>query len=128
MDKKTKVVCTIGPASEDKEMIVKLVNEGMNICRLNFSHGDYTEHGNRIARIREVSKELKKPIGIMLDTKGPEIRLGEFENGGVQFEKGDEVTIVNDPTLQGTRESFALSVPEVFTQTHFLYIYCVFVP
>ena len=114
MDKKTKVVCTIGPASEDKEMIVKLVNEGMNICRLNFSHGDYTEHGNRIARIREVSKELKKPIGIMLDTKGPEIRLGEFENGGVQFEKGDEVTIVNDPTLQGTRESFALSVPEVF--------------
>ena len=107
MDKKTKVVCTIGPASEDKEMIVKLVNEGMNICRLNFSHGDYTEHGNRIARIREVSKELKKPIGIMLDTKGPEIRLGEFENGGVQFEKGDEVTIVNDPTLQGTRESFA---------------------
>ena len=74
MDKKTKVVCTIGPASEDKEVIVKLVNEGMNICRLNFSHGDYVEQGNRITRIREVSKELKKPIGIMLDTKGPEIR------------------------------------------------------
>ncbi len=114
MDKKTKVVCTIGPASEDKEMIKKLVNEGMNICRLNFSHGDYSEHGARIEKIRNVSKDLKKPIGIMLDTKGPEIRLGEFENGGVQFEKGDVVTIVNDPDLKGTRESFAINVPEVF--------------
>ncbi len=114
MDKKTKVVCTIGPASEDKEMIKKLVNEGMNICRLNFSHGDYSEHGARIEKIRNVSKELKKPIGIMLDTKGPEIRLGEFENGGVQFEKGDVVTIVNDPTVMGTRETFAINVPEVF--------------
>ncbi len=114
MDKKTKVVCTIGPASEDKEMIKKLVNEGMNICRLNFSHGDYSEHGARIEKIRNVSKELKKPIGIMLDTKGPEIRLGEFENGGVQFEKGDVVTIVNDPTVMGTREKFAINVPEVF--------------
>ncbi|UNT95463.1 pyruvate kinase [Allobaculum mucilyticum] len=114
MDKKTKVVCTIGPASEDKDMIAKLVNEGMNICRLNFSHGDYAEHGARIEKIRNVSKDLKKPIGIMLDTKGPEIRLGVFENGGVQFEKGDVVTIVNDPDLVGTRESFAISVPEVF--------------
>ena len=114
MDKKTKVVCTIGPASEDKEMIKKLVNEGMNICRLNFSHGDYSEHGARIEKIRNVSKELRKPIGIMLDTKGPEIRLGEFENGGVQFEKGDVVTIVNDPTVMGTRETFAINVPEVF--------------
>ena len=85
MDKKTKVVCTIGPVSENKEMLTKLVNEGMNIARLNFSHGDYEEHGNRIRLIREVSKELKKPIGILLDTKGPEIRLGMMENGGVQF-------------------------------------------
>ena len=82
MDKKTKVVCTIGPASENPEMIAKLVEEGMNICRLNFSHGDYEEHGARIERIRQVSKEMKKPIGIMLDTKGPEIRLGKFEDGG----------------------------------------------
>lgn len=114
MDKKTKVVCTIGPVSENVEMITKLVNEGMNICRLNFSHGDYNEQGNRINLIRQVSKEQKKPIGIMLDTKGPEIRLGSFENGGVQFEKGDVVTIVNDPELLGTREKFAISVPEVF--------------
>lgn len=114
MEKKTKVVCTIGPVSDNPEMIAKLVNEGMNIARLNFSHGDYEEQGNRIKMIREVSKELKKPIGILLDTKGPEIRLGQFENGGVQFEKGDVVTIVNDPALVGNRERFAITVPEVF--------------
>ncbi len=95
-------------------MIAKLVEEGMNICRLNFSHGDYEEHGARIERIRQVSKEMKKPIGIMLDTKGPEIRLGKFEDGGVQFEKGDVVTIVNDAELLGNRARFAISVPEVF--------------
>lgn len=60
MEKKTKVVCTIGPVSENKEMLTKLVNEGMNVARLNFSHGDYEEHGNRIRLIREVSKELQE--------------------------------------------------------------------
>lgn len=114
MDKKTKVVCTIGPASENIPMITKLVEEGMNVARLNFSHGSYEEHKNRIDMIRQVSKELKKPIGILLDTKGPEIRLGEFENGGVQLQKGQEVTIVNDPDLIGTADRFALTVPEVF--------------
>ena len=114
MDKKTKVVCTIGPVSENKEMMTKLVEEGMNVARLNFSHGDYEEHGNRMKLIREVSKELKKPIGILLDTKGPEIRLGDFQDGGVQLDKGDVVTVVNDPKLLGTKERFALTVPEVF--------------
>lgn len=114
MEKKTKVVCTIGPVSDNKEMIAKLVNEGMNIARLNFSHGDYAEQGNRIEMIREVSKELKKPIGILLDTKGPEVRLGVFENGGVQFQAGDEVTIVNDASVVGNHERFAITVPEVF--------------
>ncbi len=114
MDKKTKVVCTIGPVSENKEMLTKLVEEGMNVARLNFSHGDYEEHGNRMKLIREVSKELRKPIGILLDTKGPEIRLGDFKDGGVQLDKGDVVTVVNDPTLLGTKERFALTVPEVF--------------
>lgn len=87
MEKKTKIVCTIGPASENPEMIKKLVNEGMNIARLNFSHGSYEEQGDRIKMVRNVSKELNKPIGILLDTKGPEIRLGNFENGGVDFPK-----------------------------------------
>lgn len=76
MSKKTKIICTIGPASESKEVLTKLVEAGMNIARLNFSHGDYEEHAERVKRIREVSKETGKPIGILLDTKGPEIRLG----------------------------------------------------
>lgn len=114
MDKKTKIVCTIGPASENKDMLKKLVEEGMNVARLNFSHGDYSEHLDRINLIREVSRDMKKPIGILLDTKGPEIRLGVFENGGVQLEAGDVVTVVNDPELVGTKEKFALTVPEVF--------------
>lgn len=113
MDKKTKIVCTIGPASESKEMLIALVKAGMNIARLNFSHGNYEEHENRIKLIREVSKETGKPIGILLDTKGPEIRLGDFENGGVQFEEGDVVTIVKEEVL-GNHEKFTLRCPEVF--------------
>lgn len=113
MNKKTKIICTIGPASESKEVLTRLVEEGMNIARLNFSHGDYEEHANRIRLIREVSKETGKPIGILLDTKGPEIRLGDFENGGVQFEEGDIVHIVKEELL-GNHERFTLRCPEVF--------------
>ena len=113
MDKKTKIVCTIGPASESKEVLTKLVNEGMNIARLNFSHGSYEEHGNRIKLIREVSKETGKPIGILLDTKGPEIRLGDFENGGCDFKDGDIVRIVKEEVL-GNHERFTIRGPEVF--------------
>lgn len=113
MEKKTKIVCTIGPVSENKETLTKLVKEGMNIARLNFSHGSYEEHGERINLIREVSQETKKPIGILLDTKGPEIRLGDFENGGVDFAEGDEVTIVKEEVL-GNHDWFTLRCPEVF--------------
>ncbi|WP_289197088.1 pyruvate kinase [uncultured Dubosiella sp.] len=113
MEKKTKIVCTIGPVSENKETLTKLVKEGMNIARLNFSHGSYEEHGERINLIREVSQETKKPIGILLDTKGPEIRLGDFENGGVDFAAGDEVTIVKEEVL-GNHDRFTLRCPEVF--------------
>lgn len=113
MEKKTKIVCTIGPVSENEEMLTRLVNEGMNVARLNFSHGDYDEHGKRIELIREVSKKTGKPIGILLDTKGPEIRLGDFEDGGVQFNEGDVVSIVNEEVL-GNKERFCLRCPEVF--------------
>ncbi|EOS62024.1 pyruvate kinase [Firmicutes bacterium M10-2] len=113
MEKKTKIVCTIGPVSENKETLTQLVKEGMNIARLNFSHGDYEEHKARVELIREVSKETKKPIGILLDTKGPEIRLGDFENGGVDFVEGDVVTLVNEEVL-GNKERFTLRCPEVF--------------
>jgi pyruvate kinase len=77
--RRTKIICTIGPASNSKEMIYKLVESGMNVARLNFSHGSHEEHKKVIDYIKEVRKELNLPIGILLDTKGPEIRVGNIE-------------------------------------------------
>lgn len=113
MERKTKIICTIGPASESKEMMRKLVDTGMNIIRLNFSHGDYEEHGRRIKTIREIVKETGKSIAILLDTKGPEVRLGDFENKTESYEQGEIVTIVREKVL-GTHECFHIQCPEVF--------------
>lgn len=112
-NRKTKIICTIGPVSESKEMMAKLVENGMNIIRLNFSHGDYEEHGNRIKNIREVVKETGKNVAILLDTKGPEVRLGDFENKQETYEKGEEVVIVREKIL-GTHEKFHIQCPEIF--------------
>lgn len=89
---RTKIICTIGPASEPIEMIEKLAKAGMNIARLNFSHGSYEEHLARIKHIDEVNKKLAVPVGIMLDTQGPEIRLGTFAKKEVLAE-GQEVIL-----------------------------------
>lgn len=114
MERKTKIVCTIGPRTQSKEMLRKLSDTGMNIIRLNFSHGDFEEHGGRIVNIREVVKETGKSIAILLDTKGPEVRLGDFEDkDGVKFETGDIVTIVREKVL-GTHDKFHIQCPEVF--------------
>lgn len=113
MERKTKIICTIGPVSESPEMLEKLVKSGMNIIRLNFSHGDYEEHGNRIKAIREVDKKLGTNTAILLDTKGPEVRLGDFENKEECYEKGDVVTIVRKKIL-GTHDRFHIQCPEIF--------------
>lgn len=81
--RKTKIVCTIGPASESVEMLEKLALAGMNVARLNFSHGTHEEHSRRIKNIRAVSSKLNIPIAIMLDTKGPEYRIKSFKDGKV---------------------------------------------
>ena len=78
--KQTKIICTLGPASENYDTILKMAQEGMNIVRLNFSHGTHEEHLARINTVRKVEKENGINLGIMLDTKGPEIRLGKFIN------------------------------------------------
>ncbi|MFQ3901885.1 pyruvate kinase [Staphylococcus sp. 50Mo3-1] len=106
--RKTKIVCTIGPASESEEMLEKLIKAGMNVARLNFSHGDHAEHKARIDTIREVSKRLGKTVGILLDTKGPEIRTHNMQNGVIELEKGSEV-IVSMTEVEGTSDKFSVT-------------------
>lgn len=106
--RKTKIVCTIGPASETKEVLTKLISAGMNVARLNFSHGDYEEHGERINNIKEVAKENGVTIGVLLDTKGPEIRTGDFQNGEATIEKNDIVFITMNE-VKGTKERFSVT-------------------
>ncbi|MBO1205194.1 MULTISPECIES: pyruvate kinase [Staphylococcus] len=106
--RKTKIVCTIGPASESEEMLEKLIKAGMNVARLNFSHGDHAEHKARIDRIREVSQRLGKTVGILLDTKGPEIRTHNMKDGAIELEKGTEV-IVSMTEVEGTPDKFSVT-------------------
>ncbi|MCY8517701.1 pyruvate kinase [Bacillus atrophaeus] len=106
--RKTKIVCTIGPASESIEMLTNLMEAGMNVARLNFSHGDFEEHGARIKNIREASKKLGKNVGILLDTKGPEIRTREMENGAIELVAGTELIVTMDEVL-GTPEKISVT-------------------
>ena len=106
--RKTKIVCTIGPASESEEMIRALCKAGMNVARLNFSHGDHEEHLARINRIKKVRKELGLPIAILLDTKGPEYRIGTFKNGSVTLKSGDHFTFCTD-NVEGDETKVSVS-------------------
>ena len=94
--RKTKIICTIGPASENKETLTQMVKAGMNVARLNFSHGTYPEHQKKIDLIKEVRSELGVPLGIMLDTKGPEYRIRTFRNGKITVREGDTFTFTTD--------------------------------
>ena len=96
MLKKTKIVCTIGPASRDADTMREMLEAGMNVARLNFSHGTHEEHRKTIETFRRVRDEQDRPAAILLDTKGPEIRLGDFENGSEILEEGDEFTLTSE--------------------------------
>ncbi len=91
----TKIVATIGPASDNENLLNQLVENGLDVARLNFSHGTYEEHGQRIDKIKQVAVKNDKYIGIMLDTKGPEVRVGELLQGEMNLEKGMEVMLSN---------------------------------
>ena len=103
MLKKTKIVCTIGPASRDADTMREMLEAGMNVARLNFSHGTHEEHRKTIETFRRVRDEQDRPAAILLDTKGPEIRLGDFENGSEILEEGDEFTLTSEK-CPGTKE------------------------
>ncbi|RBP62650.1 pyruvate kinase [Alkalibaculum bacchi] len=106
--KKTKIVCTIGPASESEEVLTQLIKKGMNVARINFSHGVHDEHKKKFNLIKKVREKLNLPIAIMLDTKGPEVRIKQFENGGIYLEKGDEFTLTTEDIL-GNEKKVAIT-------------------
>ena len=94
--KKTKIVCTLGPACRNEETLTKMVQAGMNVARLNFSHGDYEEHARNIELIKKVREKLNVPLPIMLDTKGPELRIKTFKNHKISLKEGDEFTFTTE--------------------------------
>lgn len=106
--RKTKIVCTIGPATESEDQLRALMLAGMNVARLNFSHGTHEEHKVRIDRIKKVREELGLPVAILLDTKGPEYRIRTFENDKIQLKDGDTFTFTTDQIV-GNQERVAVS-------------------
>jgi len=106
--KKTKIVCTLGPASESKEILTELVKNGLNVARLNFSHGDHAEQKIRMDLVKEIREELDEPVALLLDTKGPEIRTGKFEAPAVELVEGQEFTLTTLDFL-GTQDKCQVS-------------------
>lgn len=116
--KKTKIVSTLGPASNDKETITKLVEAGANVFRFNFSHGDHAEHLSRMNMVREVEKETGKLLSIALDTKGAEIRTTDQEGGKFTINTGDTLRISMDATQTGNKDKIYVTYPGLYDDTH----------
>lgn len=110
MLRKTKIVCTIGPASESVEKLRQLIQSGMNVARLNFSHGNFEEHGQRVLNIREAAKLSGKTVAILLDTKGPEIRTHNMQGGAIELKSGENI-IIAMTEVEGSVEKFSITYP-----------------
>ncbi|TLS39137.1 pyruvate kinase [Pseudalkalibacillus caeni] len=115
--RKTKIVCTIGPASESESTLESLMKAGMNVARLNFSHGDFEEHGKRIKNIRAASEKVGKSVAILLDTKGPEIRTGDMENGAIELTAGQNLVVSMEP-VTGTPEKISITYTDLVNDVH----------
>lgn len=101
--KKTKIICTVGPACDNVELLTKMISTGMDCARFNFSHGSHEDHGRRLALVREAAQRAGKPVATLCDTKGPEMRLGVFEEDKYYLNDGDSFTLTTDPII-GTKE------------------------
>ena len=110
--KKTKIVCTLGPASDTTEILTELINAGMNVARFNFSHGSHEEHLERFNKLKAAREETGKLVAILLDTKGPEIRTHEIENNQAELIQGTTVRIAMNE-IMGNAEKFSVSYPEL---------------
>jgi pyruvate kinase len=111
--RKTKIICTLGPACDDYEVLKQLALSGMNCARLNFSHGTHEQQLVRINRVKKLRDEMGIALPILLDTKGPEIRFKDFVNGSVEVKQGDLFTLSADPTILGDNTIGGLSFPEL---------------
>ena len=110
--KRTKIVCTLGPASDSKPVLRKMVENGMNVARLNFSHGSHEEHKAKMDLVKEVSKELGQTVALLLDTKGPEGRIRQFESGQVLLKEGDPFTLTTKE-INGNQEMVSVTYPNL---------------
>lgn len=110
--RKTKIVCTLGPSTDKEGILRQLIENGMNVARFNFSHGDYDEHRGRFEQLCALRKELNKPIAAMLDTKGPEIRLGNFQNGSEKLVTGQSFTLTTRQ-VEGTNEICSITYKDL---------------
>lgn len=110
--RKTKIVCTLGPACDNKDILKAMILAGMNVARINMSHGTHEEQKVRLDRLKEVIAETGKNVAILLDTKGPEVRIGVFENDGVELEEGHEFSLTRSTEL-GTKDGIGISYPKL---------------
>lgn len=114
MNKRTKIVCTMGPATDSDAVLRQLIVNGMNVARFNFSHGSHEYHRKNIERVRNISREVGQPVAIMLDTKGPEVRTGELEDHKpVMLETGNKVIVTTDTSIPGNAERFSLDYQQL---------------
>ncbi len=111
--RKTKIIATMGPSCADKKVLRNMVNAGMNVARFNMSHSTHQEHAKRIALVKEIREELSVPISLMLDTRGPEIRLGKFVGDNVEVENGTTFKIVNTP-IEGDDKQASVTCPDFY--------------
>jgi pyruvate kinase len=110
--RKTKIVATLGPATNEVPIIKELIKAGLNAARFNFSHGSYEEHGQRMDNFIKAREEMGAPLPMVLDTKGPEIRTGQFENGFIMIEAGDKFTLTTDD-ITGTQEKVSITYKDL---------------
>jgi len=112
MKARTKMICTIGPSVNSVKQMVQLIHHGMDVARVNFSHGTYDEHRTVIQNLKKAREQCQRPLGIMLDTKGPEIRLGSVPKEGIVVEAGSTILLVRE-SVEGTRERISIRPPSV---------------
>ena len=115
--RKTKIICTLGPSTDQEGVLRELVANGMNVARFNFSHGSHEEHLGRFEKLKAIREELGKPVAALLDTKGPEIRLKDFKNGTEMLEAGQTFTLTTRE-VEGTKEICSITYKDLPQDVH----------